>query len=99
MLARDEPGGEPIATPSICRFIISLKLNSTEEVAVCISSTKITQGKEGGVSSPLYRASGQILRVPASGTLVRRTKQRKTDEEKLNALTRSVKELEIQWVE
>ena len=44
MLARDGPRGEPIAMPSICRCIILLKLNSTEEVAVCISSTKTAQG-------------------------------------------------------
>ena len=72
MLARDGPRGEPIATRSICRCIILLKLNSTEEVAVCISSTKTARGKGGGVSSPLYRASAQISIVSASGTLVKR---------------------------
>ena len=66
MLARDEPRGEPIATPSICQCIILLKLNSTEEVAVCISSTKTTREKGGGVSLPTYRASAQISMISAS---------------------------------
>ena len=48
---------------------VLLKLNSTEEVAVCISSTKIARGKGGGVSSPLYGASAQISMVSACGKL------------------------------
>ena len=101
MLAR----GEPIATPSICRCIVLLKLNSTEELAVCISSTKTARGKRGGVSSPLYRASAQILIVSASGILVKKLQtsqqQRKTDGGKLKVLTLSakVKESEIRSVE
>ena len=64
--------GEPIATPSICRCVILLKLSSTEEVAVCIRSTKTARGKGGGVSSPLCRASAQISMVSANGTLAKR---------------------------
>ena len=71
-VGKSGPRGEPIATPSICRCIILLKLNSTEEVAVCISSTKTARGKGGGVSSPSYRASAQISIVSASGTLVKK---------------------------
>ena len=72
MLAKDEPRGKPIITPSIWRCVILLKVNSTEEVAVGISLTKIARGKGGGVSLPLYRASAQISMVYASGTLVKK---------------------------
>ena len=53
-------------------YSVLLKLNSTEEVAVCISSTKAARGKGGGVSSPIYGASAQISMVSASGALVER---------------------------
>ena len=105
MLARDGLRGEPIATPSISRCIILLTLNSTEEVAVCISLTKIARVKGGGVSSPLYRTSAQISIVSASGTLVkgcRRHRSRETtDGGKLKVLTLSAKakKSETQWVE
>jgi len=33
MLANAGPSGEPMATPSICRYMLLLKLNSTEVVA------------------------------------------------------------------
>ena len=72
MFEKDGPRGELILTPSICQCIILLKLNSAEEVVVCISSTKIARGKGGEVSSPLYRATAQISMVSASGTLVKR---------------------------
>ena len=49
-----------------------LKLNSREEVAVWISSTKTARGKGGGISLPLYRGSLQISMISASGTLVKR---------------------------
>ena len=61
-----------LARPSICRCIIILKLNLTEELAVCICSTKTARGKRGGVSSPLYKPSAQISMVSANGTLVQR---------------------------
>ena len=70
MLARDGPRGEPIATPSICRCIILIKLNSTEEVAVCISSTKTARGKGGRVSSPSYRALAQMSMVSVAFLLM-----------------------------
>ena len=32
MLAKAGPSGEPIATPSVCLYMMSLKLNSTPDV-------------------------------------------------------------------
>ena len=50
MLARDGPRGEPIATPSICRCIILLKLNSTEEVVqICANALY-----DGEITSPPF---------------------------------------------
>ena len=49
MFAKAGPSGEPIATPSICRRTLLLKLNSTEEVASCINSTKMLRGKDGAM--------------------------------------------------
>ena len=40
MLAKAGPSGEPIATPSVCLYMMSLKLNSTPDVALFISSMK-----------------------------------------------------------
>ena len=40
MLSKAGPSGEPIATPSVCLYMISLKLNSTPDVALFISSIK-----------------------------------------------------------
>ena len=45
MFANARPSGEPMVTPSICRYMLLLKLNSTEEVASCINSTKMSRGK------------------------------------------------------
>ena len=71
MFANAGRSGEPMATPSICRYMLFLKLNSTEEVASCINSTKMSRGKGGfGKTLLLYRASVQICIVSASGTLV-----------------------------
>ena len=97
MFATAGPSGEPMATPSICRYMLLLKLNSTEEVASCINSTKMSCGKDGfGKTLLLYRASVQICMVSASGTLVKRLRmskgQRKTEEgEKVKFLTSSTK--------
>ena len=49
ILARAGPSGEPMATPSICWYMTLLKLNSTEVVTVCRSSTNTSHGKGGGV--------------------------------------------------
>ena len=51
MFAKAGPSGEPIATPSICRCMLLLKLNSTEEVASCINWTKMLRGKDGVIKS------------------------------------------------
>jgi len=73
--------------------MLLLKLNSTEEVASCINSTKMSRGKDGfGKTLLLYRASAKICMVLASGTLVKRLEmskeQRKTEEgEKVKFLT------------
>ena len=72
MFANAGPNGEPIATPSICRYMLLLKLNSTEEVASCINSTKMSRGNDGYDKTLLYRASAQICMVSTSGTLVKR---------------------------
>jgi len=62
MFANAGPSGEPMATPSICRYMLLLKLNSTEEVASCINSMKMSRGKGGfGKTLLLYRASAQKL--------------------------------------
>jgi len=93
MFANARPSVEPMATPSICRYMLLLKLNSTEEVASCINSTKVSLGKDGfGKTLLLHRASEQICMVSASGTLVKRLEmskeQRKTEEgEKVKFLT------------
>ena len=44
MLAKAGPSGDPIATPSVCLFIVLLKLNSTEDVALFINSTNTSFG-------------------------------------------------------
>ena len=84
MFANAGPNGDPMATPSICRYML-LKLNSTEEVASWINSTKMSRGNDGcGKTLLLYRVSAQICMVSASGTLVKRLEmskeQRKTEE-------------------
>ena len=103
MFANAGPSGEPMATPSICRYMLLLKLNSIEEVASCINSTKMSRGKDGcGKTLLSYRASAQICMVSASGTLVKRLEmlkeQRKTEEgEKVKFLTSTkVKESDTQ---
>ena len=53
MFAKAGPSGEPIATPSVCRCMLLLKLNSTEEVASCINLTKMLRGKDGAIESSL----------------------------------------------
>ena len=97
MFANAGPSGKPTATPSICRYMLLLKLNSTEEVASCINSTKMSRGKGGfGKTLLLYRASARICMVSASGTLVKRLEmskeQRKTEVgENVKLLTSSTK--------
>ena len=97
MFANARPSGEPMVTPSICRYMLLLKLNSTEEVASCINSTKMSRRKDGFRKTLLLcRASAQVCMVSARGTLVKRLEmskeQRKTEEgEKVKFLTSSAK--------
>ena len=51
MLANTGPKEEPMATPSICPYIALLKLNSTDLVAVCISSIKTSHGEDRALRS------------------------------------------------
>ena len=90
MFANAGPSGEPMATPSICRYMLLLKLNSTEEVAICINSTKMSRGKDGcGKTLLLYRASAQLSMV--SARLEMSKEQGKTEGEKVKFLTSSTK--------
>ena len=47
MLAKAGPSGDPIATPSVCLYMVLLKLNSTEDVALFINSTNTSFGMTG----------------------------------------------------
>ena len=71
MLASAKTKEEPIATPSICRYMTLLKLNLTNLVAVCMSSIKTSRGKDGAIRSLSYKESTQILIVSARGRLVK----------------------------
>jgi len=78
MFANAGPSGEPMATLSICRYMLLLKLNSIDEVASCINSTKMSRGKDGfGKTLFLYRASAQICMVSANGTFLKRLEMSK----------------------
>ena len=47
MLAKAGPSDDPIATPSVCLYMVLLKLNSTEDVALFINSTNTSFGMTG----------------------------------------------------
>ena len=70
----------PIATPSFCWYISLFKLNSTEHVAVSISSMDTSSGDGGLLSSLRYKASAHILMVSLKGTLEKTTDVEKTHE-------------------
>ena len=53
MLASAGLKGEPMATPSVCRYITLLKLNLTDIVTVCISPIKTLRGKDEAIRSVL----------------------------------------------
>ena len=46
-VAKAGPSGDPIATPSVCLYIVLVKLNSTEDVAFFIYSTNTSFGMIG----------------------------------------------------
>jgi len=48
MLASTGPSELLIAMPSVCLYMMLLRLNYTEDVAVFISSTNMFLGKSGG---------------------------------------------------
>ena len=78
MLAKAGPSGEPIATPSVCFYMMSLKLNFTPDVALFISSIKAALEISGCASeSSQYKASTQMLMVSSSGTFVKRLEMSK----------------------
>ena len=72
MFANAGPSGEPIATPSVCLYIVSLKLNSMDDVALSISSINIAWGMGGVEEGSLYKASAHMPIVSLRGTLVNR---------------------------
>ena len=47
MFAKAGLSGHPTATPSVCLYIMLLKLNSTEDVALFINSTSTSFGMIG----------------------------------------------------
>ena len=84
MLAKAGPSGEPIATPSVCLYMISLKLNSTPDVVLFISSMKTALEINSCASeSSQYKASAQMLMVSLSGTFVKRLEMSKERMKKL----------------
>ena len=61
LLARMAPRGESILTPSIWRYMISLKLKDTYFVAIPINSIKTSSGKRRAiVDGPRYKKSVHI---------------------------------------
>ena len=87
MLAR----GEPIATPSICRCIMLLKLNSTEEVAVCISSTKTARGKGGGVEPDVKTSYQYVFELREGIDTAMKIPQKLLKSQKKNYMTKRQK--------
>ena len=57
MFANAGSSGEPIATLSVCLYIVSLKLNSADDVALSISSTNTAWGMGGVEEGSMYKAS------------------------------------------
>ena len=72
MFANAGPSGEHIATPSICLYIVLLKLNSTDDVALSISAINTAWGMGGAEERSLYKASAYMPIVSLRGTLINR---------------------------
>ena len=70
MFANAEPSGEPIANPSVCLYIVSLKLNFTDDIALSISSINIAWRMGGAEEWCLYKASAHMLIVSLRGAMV-----------------------------
>ena len=78
MSAKAGPSNKPIATPSVCLYMMSLKLNSTPDVTLFISSMKTALEINGCASeSSQYKASAEMLMVSSSGTFVKRLEMSK----------------------
>ena len=70
MLAKAGPSGEPIATPSVCLYMMLLNLNSTPDVAFFISSMKTALEISSCASeSSQYKASAKMLMVSSSDSI------------------------------
>ena len=72
MFANAGPSGESITTPSVCLYVVSLKLNSTDDVALSISSINTAWGMGGAEEESLYKASVHMPIVSLRGTVVNR---------------------------
>ena len=65
------PREEPILTPSIWRYTISLKLKDTDFVAIPINSIKTSAGKGRSiVDGPRYKKLAHIDTVSSKGMFV-----------------------------
>ena len=72
MLANAGPSSEFIATPSVCSYIVPLTLNSTNDVALSISSINTTWGMGGAEEGFLNNDSAHMPIVSWRSTLVNR---------------------------
>ena len=72
MFANAGPSGEPIANSSVCLNIVSLKLNSTHDVALSITSINTAWGMGGVEKESLYKASAHMPIISLRGTLENR---------------------------
>ena len=70
IFARVGPRLDPIATPSVCRYMMLLKLNLTEEVAKFMRCLKTLSGKVGLGSELRNKTPQQISIVSSRGILV-----------------------------
>ena len=70
MFANAGPIGKPIANPSVCLYIVSLKLNSTDDEALSISSINAAWEIRGVEEGSLDKASAHMPIVSLRGTLV-----------------------------
>ena len=88
MLAKAGRSGYPIPTPSVCLYMVLLKLNSTEDVALFINSTNTCFGMTGWELDWSQRASEQILMVSSRGTLVNKLDTSKEHTKTLGSMSR-----------
>ena len=70
MLAKAGTSGDPMATSSVCLYMVLLKLNSTEDVALFINSTNTSFGMTDWESDWSQEAFEQNLMVSSKETFV-----------------------------